>query len=48
MEAIKFSFLGEGILDWAYIAYSSVFTIVVLVIGVLVFNKVEKGFIDTV
>ncbi len=48
MEAIKFSFLGEGILDWAYIAYSSVFTILVLVIGVLVFNKVEKGFIDTV
>lgn len=48
MEAIKFSFLGEGILDWAYVAYSSVFTIIVLVIGVLVFNKVEKGFIDTV
>ncbi|MFM6983497.1 MAG: ABC transporter permease [Chitinophagaceae bacterium] len=48
MEAIKFSFLGEGILNWAYIAYSSVFTIIVLIIGVLVFNKVEKGFIDTV
>jgi lipopolysaccharide transport system permease protein len=48
MEAIKFSFLGEGILDWAYVAYSSIFTIIVLVIGVLVFNKVEKGFIDTV
>lgn len=48
MEAIKFSFLGEGILSWPYIAYSTVFTIVVLVIGVLVFNKVEKGFIDTV
>jgi lipopolysaccharide transport system permease protein len=48
MEAIKFSFLGEGILNWGYIAYSSIFTIIVLVIGVLVFNKVEKGFIDTV
>lgn len=48
MEAIKFSFLGEGILSWPYIAYSTVFTIVVLVIGVLVFNRVEKGFIDTV
>ncbi len=48
MEAIKFSFLGEGILSWPYIAYSTVFTLVVLIIGVLVFNKVEKGFIDTV
>ncbi len=48
MEAIKFSFLGEGILSWPYIAYSTVFTSVVLIIGVLVFNKVEKGFIDTV
>lgn len=48
MEAIKFSFLGSGILNWWYIAYSAIFTIIVLVIGVLVFNKVEKGFIDTV
>src|SRR5574343_55555 len=48
MEAIKFSFLGEGILSWPYIVYSTVFTLVVLIIGVLVFNKVEKGFIDTV
>ncbi len=48
MEAIKYSFLGAGIFDWAYIAYSSAFTLVALLIGVLIFNKVEKGFIDTV
>lgn len=48
MEAIKFSFLGQGIFSWFYLAYSSIFTLVILLIGVLVFNKVEKGFIDTV
>ncbi len=48
MEAIKYSFLGEGIMNWYYIGYSAIFTIVVLISGVLIFNKVEKGFIDTV
>lgn len=48
MEAIKYSFLGSGILNWLYIAYSAAFTLIVLLLGVLVFNKVEKGFIDTV
>lgn len=48
MEAIKFSFLGEGIFSWFYLGYSVLFTSIVLVVGVLVFNKVEKGFIDTV
>jgi lipopolysaccharide transport system permease protein len=48
MEAIKFSFLGQGVFSWFYLAYSAIFTSIVLVIGVLVFNKVEKGFIDTV
>lgn len=48
MEAIKFSFLGQGIFNWMYLTYSTVFTVVILIVGVLVFNKVEKGFIDTV
>ena len=48
MEAIKYSILGQGIFDWFYLAYSTLFTFIVLIIGVLVFNKVEKGFIDTV
>ena len=48
MEAIKFSFIGQGVFSWFYLAYSTIFTAIVLVIGVLIFNKVEKGFIDTV
>jgi lipopolysaccharide transport system permease protein len=48
MEAIKYSFLGQGVFSWFYLCYSTIFTLVILLIGVLVFNKVEKGFIDTV
>lgn len=48
MEAIKYSFLGSGMFSWLYLAYSAIFTLFVLLMGVLIFNKVEKGFIDTV
>lgn len=48
MEAIKYSFLGAGIFSWPYLIYSASFTMITLIIGVLIFNKVEKGFIDTV
>ena len=48
MEIVKFAFLGEGTLNWPATAYSGIFTLFILIIGVLVFNKVEKDFIDTV
>lgn len=48
MEIIKFGFLGQGVVSWPFIGYSILFTLLVLSAGVVVFNKVEKGFIDTV
>lgn len=47
-EAIRFGLLGRGVFDWALIGYSVSITIVLLVTGVLVFNKVEKNFVDTI
>jgi lipopolysaccharide transport system permease protein len=47
-EAFKYGLLGKGIFDIQWIMYSVVFTIVFLAIGIVVFNKVEKRFIDTV
>ena len=47
-EAFKYGFLGSGILDFGWLLYSIVFTCVVLILGILIFNKVEKRFIDTV
>lgn len=47
-EAFKWSFLGEGALNYFWLCYSLVFTIIILFFGILIFNKVEKRFIDTV
>lgn len=50
LEAFKFMFLGSGsgIMDWSALLYSSVFTLIVFFISVIIFNKVEKSFMDTV
>jgi lipopolysaccharide transport system permease protein len=48
VEAFKFSFLGRGELSMYGLLYATVFTVVVLVVGVLVFNKTERNFVDTV
>ncbi len=47
-EAIKYGLLGKGEFDAGWLLYSVVFTIVFLVLGIFIFNKVEKRFIDTV
>lgn len=47
-EGFKAGFLGNGILEWKWIGYSVVFTVVLLFIGIASFNKIEKKFIDTV
>jgi len=47
-EAIRYGLLGRGIFDWSIIAYSAALTVILLITGLLVFNKVEKNFVDTV
>jgi len=48
VEAIRVMFLGQGTIVIAYLAMSVATTIMLLLSGVLIFNKVEKTFIDTV
>ncbi len=48
IETFRFSFTGAGYFSWSGLAYSSVFTIIVLLIGTLLFNKIERTFMDTV
>ena len=48
IEVFKYAFLGAGTVDWVYIGISAGVTVIVLVSGLLVFNKVERTFIDTV
>jgi lipopolysaccharide transport system permease protein len=48
IEAFKYSFIGAGYFSWVYLFYSFCFMIVLLMIGIAVFNRVEKSFMDTV
>ena len=48
MEAIKYSLLGQGQFSWLWLGYSVLMTIILLTIGLMMFNKVQKSFMDTV
>ncbi len=49
IETFKHGALSAGeFIGWGWLAYSFVFMLVVLALGVLIFNKVQKSFMDTV
>ncbi len=48
IEAFKFGLVGAGQVSWSGLLYSLIFTVVLLIFGMLVFNKVEQSFMDTV
>lgn len=47
-DLFKYAFLGEGVLNWIGIAWSGVFAIIIYLLGLVVFNKTEKSFMDTI
>lgn len=48
VETFKYGTLGIGTFSWLQLGYSFVFMLVLLVIGIVVFNKVQRSFMDTV
>jgi lipopolysaccharide transport system permease protein len=48
VEVFRLGFLGTSSINPVYILYSFAFMVVVLIVGVLVFNRVESTFMDTV
>jgi lipopolysaccharide transport system permease protein len=48
VEAFKYGFLGAGEFSWGLLAYSFCFMVVLLAIGIVIFNRVQKTFMDTV
>jgi len=48
IEAFRYSFLGKGEFTLWSLGYSSIFTLVVLILGIVIFNKTEKNFVDTI
>ncbi len=48
IEAIKNMFIGSGEIDFTALGYSALFMTVLLGIGIVIFNRVEQTFMDTV
>lgn len=48
IETFKYAFLGVGEFNRMHLAYSFSFTVVLFIIGLIIFHKVEKSFMDTV
>ena len=48
IELMRYGWLGSGTMPLMYWGISWITTIVVLFIGIVIFNKVEKTFMDTV
>ena len=48
VETFRYGFLGKGTVDVLHLAYSGAFMVVVLGLAMIIFNQVEKNFMDTV
>lgn len=48
VEAFRYAFTGQGTFSVTYLSISMAVSIVILFIGIVIFNKVEKTFMDTV
>jgi lipopolysaccharide transport system permease protein len=47
-ECFRYGYLGSGHFEPSSLIYTTLFVVVLLFIGVITFNKVEKGFMDTI
>lgn len=48
VETFRYGFLGTGRFYAGAFTYSVIFTCVIFIVGLVVFNKVEKNFVDTI
>lgn len=48
IECFRYAFLGKGTFDAGMLCYSALFSLTILLVGILVFNRTEKNFMDTV
>lgn len=48
VEAFRFGFFGKGFFEWQAIGITTIVSFGVLFIGILIFNKTEQNFMDTI
>ena len=48
IETFKSGALGVGVFSWGALLYSAIFMVFLLFVGIIIFNRIEKSFMDTV
>lgn len=48
VELLRYAILGQGTVHWGFYGLSCGLTVVLFLLGVMIFNRVEKTFMDTV
>ena len=48
VEMMRYAILGKGAVDWGFYGLSWAITLAVALVGIMIFNKVERNFMDTV
>lgn len=48
IEIYRYAVTGHGTINYVYLAISWCFTILISIFGIMIFNKVERNFMDTV
>ena len=48
IETLRYGFLGKGSFSWGMLGYSTGVTAIILLMGIIIFNRVEKTFVDTI
>jgi lipopolysaccharide transport system permease protein len=48
IEAFRYGFLGQGTFTMLSLGITTLITILIMLFGIVVFNRVERNFIDTV
>lgn len=44
----RYMLTGMGIMDWGGLLYAAIFSVVILFLGIIVFNRQERTFMDTI
>jgi lipopolysaccharide transport system permease protein len=48
LETFKYAFTGVGAFNWLYLGYSFIFTVTILLLGIVIFNRVQRNFMDVI
>ena len=48
LETCQYAFTGVGEFNWVYLSYSIAFTILILLFGIIIFNRVQRNFMDVI